>query len=149
MTREVPLGEMLDVVAANQPVATLILDPSLNSVAFYSYKGTLVDGRDPLSSIRTMRVAAKHAITRGDTLAIFVKSDQTLQGFFNPAELLPETLVKNELTSEVLSIYKETPDELVTCNTEFKFVVIVQTAEVPAWAHEFIDQGRLKLLRIV
>jgi hypothetical protein len=149
MAREVTLGEMLLAIGENQPVATLILDPSLNSLTFFKYKGTLVDGREPIFPTRTMRVAAKHAITRGDTLAIFVKSDQTLQGFFSPTELLPETLVKTELTYEVLSIYKETPDDFITCDSEFKFVVIVQTEEVPAWANEFIDQGRLRVLRIV
>lgn len=150
MAREVSLTDMLTAVEEHQPVATLILDPSLNSLTFYKYKGTLVDGREPtaLAHHSTGR-AAKYAIKSGDTLAIFLPEGSTLQEIFDPSTFLPQTLVKSELTHELLSIYKDDPDDVVVCDREFRFVVIVRSDEAPAWAQEFIEAGRLRTLRIV
>jgi hypothetical protein len=130
---------MLDAIEQNQPVASLLLDPTLYSFIFFKYKCTLVDGREPSALTSTLKTRAKYAVTHGDTLALYLTSDQTLQAAFHPTGFLPQTMVKSELTYELLEIYKRDVHEIVTCNHDFKFVVIVQANEPPVWAHEFIS----------
>eukprot|EP00359_Climacostomum_virens_P003923 CAMPEP_0204901980 /NCGR_PEP_ID=MMETSP1397-20131031/3400_1 /ASSEMBLY_ACC=CAM_ASM_000891 /TAXON_ID=49980 /ORGANISM="Climacostomum Climacostomum virens, Strain Stock W-24" /LENGTH=141 /DNA_ID=CAMNT_0052070419 /DNA_START=84 /DNA_END=509 /DNA_ORIENTATION=+ len=141
---------MLNAVEANQPIATLILDTSMNSLTFYKYKGTLLDGRDSaFLTPSALARSAKYAIKHGDTLAIFLPLDVTLQSLFEPRHFLPQTLVKTELTDGVLSIYQEGPDDNMSLDRDFKFVIIVRSDEIPDWAHEFIGHGRLRVIRIV
>jgi hypothetical protein len=150
MIREIGLGELEEAISQNQPVATLLLDPSGNSLVFFRYNGALIDGQEALSMTpASIKPKAKFAITTGDSLAIFLTPAQSLQQLFERSSFPPQILVKTELTRDVLSIYKDSPGEILINRADFRLTIIVRSPDVPAWANELIDQGRLRPIRIV
>jgi len=142
------LQEALD---ASQPVATLVLDPSGNSLTFFSYKAVLADSELGAGEIspEAIKEKVKYAIRREDTLAIHLTNAYTLQEVFHPSALSQRFLVKSEVTDEDLDMYWESAYDTYRSLQNFKFVVVVKSHEIPAWANEFIDSGRLLPVRII
>lgn len=151
MIQSIELGDLLQTIEANQPYATLVLDPSGNTVQFCKYKASLADadnGPHVLTpdSIKTL---VREAIKREFIFAIHLTPGHTLQDLLRPDSLPASFLVKTQVTDEEMEIYIEGSSDAYITLDNFKLVVIVSSSEVPDWATDLIGQGRLVPIRIV
>lgn len=149
---EIGLMQLVDAVRDGDPIAKLVLDPSGNAETFFKYKGCLCMAYLPGETTReTLFRRTKHSVKSGDTLVYSLGGGRDLDigRFFDPQVLPQEILNRDLLTTEVLAPFKEENERFCVCSREFHFVVLLNTLEVPEWAQALVNQGKLKVIRVV
>ena len=149
MIRSIRLQEIPSAVDSNSPSSTLLIDPSLNSVVFYKYKGTLVE-RDTLDfNDSTLRSRIKHSLTRGSTLALKLSSQDDISQFLHRDAINPDLFNRSRISKDYLDSLSSGRDDYVLLDPNFRLVVIIAEENVPQCLQRFVDSGDLVPTRIV
>ena len=147
---EIPLTALVTKVDENYPKATLLIDPSANSITFFKYKATLAEARALDITPESMRRKFKYAATRGSMLALSVTNATEFDEIFVPNVLPLEAFSADRLTEELLEPFKDAPNDYLFPNENFRLIFVVLTEDdIPERLREFIQNGDLKVVRIV
>jgi hypothetical protein len=138
MTTDIPLLNLNNAIMAATSNASLILDASGNAEVFFKYNGVnIVSLASGMASEDILRTNFKFCCKNGDNFVLVIPPDANINDYFR-AGVFPQEIVNYEaLTSEFLETFKDNVNDRIQRHKDFRFVVLMNTSEAPAWSENF------------